>query len=171
MIPIFSVHCLPRKNCAKISFLRQMIAKSMWKKSTKWICQWSNCERWMKTCWSQSSWNLKPGALYANLLKRDFLGWYLYSSVYSFFPYSSFLLHIPDYGFKCRSCDYLTVQKNNARRHVLAKHLKSNPLTCPLCQRVFYTTNTRQVHVKEAHQMNLSLKQLRKMDEDMLKPQ
>ena len=60
-------------------------------------------------------------------------------------------------------------RKDNARRHVQGKHLKSVDIMCPLCQKVFHTPDARQKHVKNEHNMKLSMKQLREMDIDMTK--
>ena len=75
-------------------------------------------------------------------------------------------MRIPGQGFMCDACQYTGHNRTLILRHINTKHIRNQCFICHVCKKRFYSENSRQVHMKKLHNLTLSWKQLRTMDQE-----
>lgn len=65
-------------------------------------------------------------------------------------------------GWVCTVCGYKS-SRYKALRHYEAKHTLTAGYSCGFCQKVFKVEESRQRHMRQAHKLKISTKEIREM--------
>ena len=71
------------------------------------------------------------------------------------------VIKVPNRGYHCKECGYTQAYRPTVVNHVRARHLKSKPFPCKLCDKRFPSEANRQIHIKKKHDLTMTSKEIK----------